>query len=113
MCGIAGYLNLDKRPIAETNTIIRMLKVQRHRGPDDSGLQAFSLNSGVSAELKTDEAVNIPVNYEGVLGFNRLSILDLSFNGHQPMVSPEGKVILALNGEIYNAFDYKNELKEW
>lgn len=64
-------------------------------------------------ELETDETVNVPGKYEGVLGFNRLSILDLSLNGHQPMVSPEGNVILALNGEIYNAFDYANELERW
>jgi asparagine synthase (glutamine-hydrolysing) len=45
-----------------------------------------------------------------VLGFNRLSILDLSINGHQPMISLDGKVVLMMNGEIYNAFDFKNEL---
>ena len=113
MCGIAGYFNLDKQPIADTKAIIRMLRVQKHRGPDDSGIRAFSLKDGVSAELETDETVNIPGHYEGVLGFNRLNILDLSYNGHQPMISPDGNVILALNGEIYNAFDYTNELEKW
>ena len=57
--------------------------------------------------------VRLQVGLEGVLGFNRLSILDLSINGHQPMVSPEGDVILTLNGEIYNAFDYTRELQNW
>ncbi len=52
-------------------------------------------------------------NFEGMLGFNRLSILDLSSNGHQPMASPDNKVLLTLNGEIYNAFDYRPELEAW
>ena len=51
--------------------------------------------------------------FEGMLGFNRLSILDLSSNGHQPMASPDQKVLLTLNGEIYNAFDFKEELIQW
>ena len=50
---------------------------------------------------------------EGFLGFNRLSIVDISKNGHQPMRSPDGMVLLAFNGEIYNAFDYKEELLNW
>ena len=90
-----------------------MLKIQKHRGPDDSGIRAFSLRSGKSAELNVKEPQTIDGIFEGMLGFNRLSILDLSSNGHQPMVSPDGKVLLTLNGEIYNAFDYKPELEEW
>ncbi|MBN1414291.1 MAG: asparagine synthase (glutamine-hydrolyzing) [Bacteroidales bacterium] len=113
MCGITGYINLNNKPIKDTSRIIQMLKVQKHRGPDDSGIRAFSLRSGQSKELVTNVPQSIEGNFEGVLGFNRLSILDLSLNGHQPMVSPDEKVILALNGEIYNAFDYKPELKEW
>lgn len=113
MCGIAGYINTDCRPIIETGTILKMLEIQKHRGPDDSGIRMFSLSRGTSTECST--SVTMPVNdsFEGVLGFNRLSILDLSINGHQPMVSPEGQVILLLNGEIYNAFDYKPELLRW
>ncbi len=113
MCGIAGYINLNSKPIRDTSCIISMLEVQKHRGPDDSGIRAFSLKSGESAELEINEPGTIKGIFEGVLGFNRLSILDLSFNGHQPMVSPDKKVFLNLNGEIYNAFDYKNELEQW
>lgn len=90
-----------------------MLRVQKHRGPDDSGIRAFSLRSGISLEMPVKEPGIIDSGFEGVLGFNRLSIMDLSLNGHQPMMSPDGKVLLALNGEIYNAFDYKDELQEW
>jgi asparagine synthase (glutamine-hydrolysing) len=113
MCGIAGYINLNDRSIRETSSILSMLKVQKHRGPDDSGVRMFSLRSGTSQECRTDEPCSVKDNYEGVIGFNRLSILDLSLNGHQPMASPDGKVLLTLNGEIYNAFDYKSELQEW
>ena len=60
-----------------------------------------------------DEIEQISEGYECMLGFNRLSILDLSANGHQPMASPDEKVLLTMNGEIYNAFDYKKELTEW
>src|SRR5262249_2741850 len=50
-------------------------------------------------------------SFEGALGFNRLSILDLSERGHQPMCNDAQTVILGFNGEIYNAFSYKPELQ--
>jgi asparagine synthase (glutamine-hydrolysing) len=113
MCGITGYINLNNKPVKDTSVILNMLKVQKHRGPDDSGIRAFSLKLGESVELPVTE--NIPVSdiYYGILGFNRLSILDLSVNGHQPMSSPDQKVLLTMNGEIYNAFDFKDELVQW
>lgn len=113
MCGITGYINTDLRPILDTACINSMLKVQKHRGPDDSGIRAFSLATGKSDGLEIGEHKTVNGIFEGVLGFNRLSILDLSENGHQPMVSNDGKVLLALNGEIYNAFDFKSELTKW
>jgi asparagine synthase (glutamine-hydrolysing) len=113
MCGIAGYINLDSEPIQDTSCIISMMKMQKHRGPDDSGIQAFSLRSGLAMECNPKEPDTINGIFEGFLGFNRLSILDLSVNAHQPMLSPDGKVLLAFNGEIYNAFGYKPELTDW
>jgi asparagine synthase (glutamine-hydrolysing) len=113
MCGITGYIYLVNKPISDTSTILKMLKIQRHRGPDDSGIRAFSLRSGISQECTTDEPCTLKETFDGVLGFNRLSILDLSSNGHQPMVSADNKTLLTLNGEIYNAFDFKNELENW
>lgn len=112
MCGITGYINTSSNPIKDTSRILQMLKVQKHRGPDDSGIRAFSIRSGLSQECSIEETGAINGSFEGVLGFNRLSILDLSKNGHQPMVSPDKKVLLTLNGEIYNAFDYTQELKD-
>ncbi len=113
MCGITGYIYKNNKSEKDTSRIVSMLKVQKHRGPDDTGIRAFSLSSGQSAELKTGEIQAMPGSFEGLLGFNRLSILDLSENGHQPMESPDGKVLLMLNGEIYNAFDFKEELSQW
>jgi len=112
MCGITGYINLSNKTIKHSNTILEMLHLQKHRGPDDSGICAFNLNLGTSAELSVSESVGINGDFEGILGFNRLSILDLSQNGHQPMRSPDGNILLTLNGEIYNAFDYKKELQD-
>ena len=112
MCGITGYFNINMQPIQDTSTVLSMLKIQKHRGPDDSGIRALSIISGDSLELNNQEPCVINGRYEGIIGFNRLSIIDLSINGHQPMISPDGKVILALNGEVYNAFDFK-KLQEW
>jgi asparagine synthase (glutamine-hydrolysing) len=113
MCGISGYIHRKGQPVKDTSRILKMLEVQKHRGPDDSGIRAFSLLSGESAETGIREAEPVDGRFEGVLGFNRLSILDLSSNGHQPMLSPDQKVLLTLNGEIYNAFDLKPELEAW
>jgi len=113
MCGITGYIYLNNKALKDSSTILQMLRIQKHRGPDDSGIRAFSLKTGKSNELSVKEPKKIDNCFEGLLGFNRLSILDLSVNGHQPMVSPDNKVLLMLNGEIYNAFDFKKELTDW
>jgi asparagine synthase (glutamine-hydrolysing) len=112
MCGIAGYINLSLKPVKDTSCIISMLKEQKHRGPDDSGIRAFNLESGKSLEFPTDKPHAIAECFNGIIGFNRLSILDLSMNGHQPFISPDNKVLLMLNGEIYNAFEIKPELEK-
>jgi asparagine synthase (glutamine-hydrolysing) len=112
MCGISGYINIDGKALRDSGMILDMLREQKHRGPDDSGIMAFSLRSGRARELPVKVPAVIEEGFEGVLGFNRLSIMDLSINGHQPMVSPDGRVLLTLNGEIYNAFDFKKELQD-
>ncbi|NWJ51754.1 MAG: asparagine synthase (glutamine-hydrolyzing) [Bacteroidetes bacterium] len=113
MCGITGYINIKTQPLEDSSTIIKMLQVQKHRGPDDSGIHTFSLKTGNTIELSARDPQPIDTDFDGFLGFNRLSILDLSVNGHQPMASNDQKVLLAFNGEIYNAFDYKKELTDW
>ena len=109
MCGIAGFFSLSGEP-ADPATLARMTDVQRHRGPDDQGFRLFSLRSAASEELQPGDLATRP-QFEGALGFNRLKILDLSQCGHQPMANHDGSVFLAFNGEIYNAFDYRQELE--
>lgn len=84
MCGITGYISNEK-----LNTI-EMLNVLKHRGPDHQSGYSDSTN-----------------NREVFLGHTRLSILDLSSNGNQPMFSDDKQIILVFNGEIYNFEDLK------
>ncbi|MCK6611990.1 MAG: asparagine synthase (glutamine-hydrolyzing) [Bacteroidia bacterium] len=110
MCGLAGYYYFNG--ISETNSslISEMLVLQKHRGPDDSGVLGINSASNVLEEASTGPHYQFSNNPDLVFGFNRLSILDLSLNGHQPMVHEPSKVALMLNGEVYNAFDYKDDL---
>jgi asparagine synthase (glutamine-hydrolysing) len=89
MCGIAGYwgVNQPRTEIAE-----RMACRIQTRGPDDAG-------------VCTDDKAGL------ALAHRRLSILDLSPAGHQPMTSPCGRFTLIYNGEIYNHFDLRANLE--
>jgi asparagine synthase (glutamine-hydrolysing) len=83
MCGIAGILAFsDAFPLDEA-TVRRMTDTLRHRGPDDAGTL-----------VRRDERV--------ALGHRRLSIIDLSAAGHQPMGNEDGTVWITYNGEVYN-----------
>ena len=95
MCGIAGFVNLDGAP-ADTRVLAAMMELVRHRGPDDGGDRRISLRGG---------------DADTALGFRRLSIVDLSTQGHQPMTAADGAITVLFNGEIYNAFDYQPELE--
>lgn len=93
MCGLLGAFTqhptpgLDKRLQAALHAL-------HHRGPDDHGLVTFSVAGGHLA-----------------LGHTRLSIIDLSPGGHQPMCSPDGRYTIVFNGEIYNYRELRQELK--
>ena len=95
MCGIAGFVNLDGAP-ADTRVLAAMMDLVRHRGPDDCGTRCVSLRGGIA---------------ETALGFHRLSILDTSPLGHQPMIGADGTVTVLFNGEIYNALDHQPGLE--
>ena len=90
MCGIAGIV--DYRGGVRAGTIERMSQTLFHRGPDDGGVWIA------------------PREVAG-LGHRRLSILDLSENGHQPMCDRSGRVAIAYNGEVYNFRDLRRELQ--
>jgi asparagine synthase (glutamine-hydrolysing) len=85
VCGIAGILDLTSSLRGEqlADAVARMTGALRHRGPDDEGLWS-------------DPAAGI------ALGHRRLSVLDLSQAGHQPMLSPGGRYVVSYNGELYN-----------
>lgn len=112
MCGIVGNISLGKRKLNIHNIqeIKNMLDIQNHRGPDDRGICGFSFCTGEVSELESGHD-RMREQLDGILGFNRLSILDLSSKGHQPMLSEDKRVLLAFNGEIYNAFDFVKELE--
>jgi len=94
MCGIVGFL--EKRTVVDRNVLDAMVQTQLHRGPDDQGMCFFPLFSDCE---------------DFAMGFDRLSILDVSLNGHQPMRNENDSVYLTMNGEIINAFDYRSELE--
>ena len=93
MCGITGFW---QRPGADADTlgsdVRRMALTLQHRGPDDEGVWV-------------DAAAGV------ALGFRRLSIIDLSPAGHQPMTSAEQRYTIVFNGEIYNYLDLKADLE--
>jgi len=89
MCGIAGVVNWG-----DTETLARMIQVQAHRGPNDSGIWEKRF---------PDEC------YIG-LASRRLAILDLSSTGHMPMTNEDGSLWITYNGEIYNFPELRNEL---
>jgi asparagine synthase (glutamine-hydrolysing) len=90
VCGIAGFWGPSFQPDEAAATLRRMTDAIRHRGPDDEG-QWLDPEAGVA------------------LGHRRLSILDLSPEGHQPMVSAGGRFVVVFNGEIYNWQDLRRE----
>lgn len=92
MCGVAGYVSRDPDCVERLRQQIpAAIKALHHRGPDDQG-------SWFSPDSRTG------------LGHARLSILDLSTHGHQPMVSANGRLVMVFNGEVYNFAANRSEL---
>ena len=89
MCGIVGQVNFDNSPVSPV-VLKRMTDVIEHRGPDGEG---HWIKEGVG------------------LGHRRLSIIDLSPAGHQPMISSDNRYVLTYNGEIYNFRELRTELE--
>lgn len=110
MCGIVGLISKPGGRLVYSNIEIkRMMDRQKHRGPDDEGIIGFKRDDSVFFDISTEEENKCVC--DGVAGFNRLSIRDLSKLGHQPMVSMEAGVSISFNGEIYNAEEIKQSLK--
>jgi asparagine synthase (glutamine-hydrolysing) len=90
MCGFVGFLALGNESAPTEAWIETLIDTIAHRGPDDHG---------------------ILVDGRAALGFRRLSILDLSQAGHQPMTSRDGTLSMVFNGEIYNYVELRAELE--
>ena len=89
MCGIAGIIDLRGQSVSEP-AIRNMMKVMKHRGPDDEGV---FMHGSVG------------------FGFVRLSIIDLSLAGHQPMASANGRYTIVFNGELFNYIELRRKLQ--
>src|SRR6476646_4738224 len=87
MCGIIGHCGTDARSF--TSRVQNAREAMLHRCPDDAGLWSYDLVA---------------------LGARRLAILDLSPNGHMPMVSPDGAHVVVFNGAIYNYVELRTRL---
>jgi asparagine synthase (glutamine-hydrolysing) len=95
MCGIAGWIDLKGRSDRHGLEFVaaQMAEALSHRGPDDRGVWA-----------DPEAAIG--------LGHRRLSVLDLSSAGRQPMISSSGRFVISYNGEIYNCEEIRQELKK-
>lgn len=121
MCGIFGVFSKDS---LEPSLVAAMSEVLRHRGPDDEGFVAFRAD-GANDWLKGHDTppdmasklgltadicqATLADHYTSILGHRRLSILDLSERGHQPM-RYQDKYWIVYNGEIYNYIEVREEL---
>src|SRR5438094_496644 len=92
MCGLTGFCDFNKK--LTIASCIKATDVLKHRGPDNSNQEVFDL-PGVTIGL----------------GHRRLSILDLSINGNQPMFNDDRNIAIILNGEIYNFREIRASLK--
>lgn len=94
MCGICGYI---RRREVTPGQFKRMNDTMYHRGPNDSGEEVYPLAGG----------------YQIGFAQRRLSIMDLSMLGHQPMHAADGRVVVVYNGEIYNFRELREELADY
>lgn len=94
MCGICGFI---RRREVSPKQLKQMNDTMYHRGPDDSGEEIYGMKGG----------------YQVGFAQRRLSIMDLSELGHQPMHSPDQRVSVVYNGEIYNFKELREELADY
>ncbi len=126
MCGIAGIIKLSNTPIHLPESIRLMTNTMSHRGPDDEGFMLCTddelITAGSDITPKDSWTAgyryspqknisDINENFSIAFGHRRLSIIDLSPAGHQPMSTVNGDLWITFNGELYNYLELKEELK--
>ncbi|MGE5403245.1 MAG: asparagine synthase (glutamine-hydrolyzing) [Candidatus Doudnabacteria bacterium] len=131
MCGISAIIRLNKGDIHNTD-VVRMSNIIRHRGPDDEGFlfinfldkrkEIYGGNDTPDAVYASNllfcphEKLDInswyePDDFDIALAHRRLSIIDLTPSGHQPMSYDDQRYWIVFNGEIYNYLELKTELE--
>lgn len=115
MCGIAGYFSSN---FQDGKTIFSLTNAIKHRGPDDEGYLAVNTYSSQIYELIGDDSVvggkhisDFDKKANLYLGHRRLSIIDPTPAGHQPMSNDDKTIWIVFNGEIYNYIEIRDELK--
>jgi asparagine synthase (glutamine-hydrolysing) len=121
MCGILGIITPASMSV-DLHKARRALALIRHRGPDDEGYLLVNYAKGEVVPCRgsdTDLRVGLPdidayaeKSFNILLGHRRLSIIDLSPLGHQPMGSGDGRYWIVYNGEVYNYLELKRELSQ-
>ena len=101
MCGICGIVDFSGDSVQE-DILRKMCQMMIHRGPDDEGVYINHQLQATSHQSKPSVG----------LGHRRLSIIDLSVSGHQPMCNEDGTIWIVLNGEIYNYIELVKDLRE-
>ena len=120
MCGIFGVLNFSEVNV-DMNSLQDSVSIIKHRGPDDEGFAVFNTHKKIREERYGDTSVTkkgtyvlsgSPDVFNLAFGFRRLSILDLSVNGHQPFFNDDKSICIIFNGEVYNYIEIREELKQ-
>jgi asparagine synthase (glutamine-hydrolysing) len=129
MCGIAGIIRMAPGKELLSPAINRMTNQMKRRGPDDEGYLLVDLAAqkiqpyyGNDTAVEAAHSRRVPpephiksaygTQSHIAFGHRRLNIIDLSFDGHQPMASPDGTCWLIFNGEIYNYKEIRRQLKQ-
>jgi asparagine synthase (glutamine-hydrolysing) len=102
MCGLAGIVTPDR--VVDTDLLVGLSAELQHRGPDDGGFLIGDTHAASCSHSPTGSGTIALVH-------RRLSILDLSSAGWQPMSSPDGSQHLVYNGEVYNYVELREELR--
>lgn len=116
MCGISGFIS--KSSSISGTDYYQAHSLMSHRGPDDEGFVNLTdgnpiFYSGKNSAEQIFPDIERQYKMDCVLGHSRLSILDLSTAGHQPMISDDGELVLVYNGELYNYKELRQELIQY
>jgi asparagine synthase (glutamine-hydrolysing) len=127
VCGIGGIIKLENKSINIIDGAKIISKTLQHRGPDDEGFLFFkdeevicgygddtqkqAINNSFNFSAK-QHVQQIEQKYTGVFIHRRLSIIDVSESGHQPMCTANSKIWITFNGEIYNYIELRTELEQ-